>query len=136
MRLVLAPGRNAAAWWPAVRKRVAACCARSSGKYEPADVLRLVLAGRMQLWTAVDDAAAVRAVAITEIVSYPRRRVCRLLACTGTGIDDWWPLIAGLEAWARDAGCTALEPLARPGWERRLKSAGYRKTHIILEKTL
>ena len=78
----------------------------------------------------------ITAIAITEIVDFPRRKICRLLACTGTGADRWLDKLAEIEDWARHRGCTAIEPIARPGWERKLTARGYRKTHVVLEKSL
>ncbi len=121
--------------WEKVRGLVASACARSGGKYAAVDVLRLALGGAMQLWAAMDGDAA-KAVAITEVTAFPRRLVCRVLACTGEGPESWLGHLAAIETWARAQGCTAIEPVARPGWERLLKPLGYRKTHVILEKPL
>jgi len=132
-------------WWPILRDRIAAACARSGGKYLPADILKEVAAGRMHVFAvtplARDDASAdapppIQAIAIAEITQFPRRRVCRVLACTGEKTSEWLDKLAEIEAWARRCGCTAIEPVARPGWERKLKSRGYRKTHVVLEKSL
>jgi len=180
--------------WPRIRDRIASCCQRSGGKYAPADVLRSLIAGGMQLWLAVDEPispekttrvplharqevvqqvehrrespagtdvpapasklgwsgdfasrnteaatcerARIKAVAITEIAAYPRITVCKLLACTGDDAARWVELLAPIEAWAKSRGCAAMEPICRPGWERRLKPLGYRKTHVVLEKCL
>lgn len=121
--------------WPQIRDGIAACCARSGGKYEPVDVLQQAIVGRMQLWL-VRDEGAIHALAITEIVPYPRITVCKLLACTGEQAARWVNLISAIEAWAKDRGCAVLEPVCRPGWERHLRPMGYRKTHVVLEKTL
>lgn len=150
--------------WPQVRDRIASCCARSGGKYAPIDVLRHLIAGSMTLWLATDqnsdsceppsgadashtaeregwcggscEAAGIKALAITELAAYPRITVCKLLACTGDDAALWVDLLAPMEAWAKQHGCAVLEPICRPGWERRLKPQGYRKTHVVLEKLL
>ncbi len=90
----------------------------------------------MQLWLAVDGSGRHHAVAVTEIVQYPRCSVCAVLACTGEDAADWAPLIQGIETWARERGCRTIEPRCRPGWEKLLKPHGYRRTHSILEKPL
>lgn len=122
--------------WPLIRERVASCCARSGGKYEPLDVLLNCLSRRMDVWLARDDAVQITALAVTEIVVYPRITVCRLLACTGDDARRWIDLLAPLEAWAKAQGCAVMEPICRPGWERHLKPKGYQKTHVVLEKSL
>jgi len=95
-----------------------------------------LIAGSMNLWLAVDETDAIKAVAVTEIAAYPRIMVCKLLACTGDDAALWVDLLAPIEDWAKSRGCAAMEPICRPGWERRLKSLGYRKTHVVLEKCL
>ncbi len=136
MRLHAPEPRNIPDIWPTIRERVASCCGRSGGKYEPVDVLLNFLGGRMELWLVLDEADAIQALVITEIVAYPRIRVCKLLACTGEGAPQWLDLIEKIEAWAKARGCGAMEPICRAGWERRLKPLGYRKTHVVLEKSL
>ena len=145
-------------WWSLVRDRVASTCERSSGKYQPADILKQLVDGQMQLWAVLDEepeasedetkrlqgsrarqateGPQIKAIAITEISQFPRARVCWVLACTGDVVDDWLDHLSEIESWAHARGCTAIEPVARPGWERRLNSRGYRKTHVVLEKTL
>lgn len=122
--------------WSRIRDRIAACCERSGAKYEPIDVLRNLIAGAMTLWLAIDETDEIKAVAITEIAAYPRITVCKLLACTGDDAALWVDLLVSIEAWAKQHGCAAMEPICRPGWERRLKPLGYRKTHVVLEKGL
>jgi len=122
--------------WPQIRDRIASCCERSGGKYAPADVLRNLIASAMNLWIALDEDNAIKALLITEIAAYPRITVCRLLACTGDDAALWVDLLAPIEGWAKSQGCAAMEPICRPGWERRLKPMGYRKTHVVLEKRL
>jgi len=185
MRLQLPQPPDIPGLWPHIRDRIASCCERSGGKYAPADVLRSLIAGEMQLWLAVDEPispekttrvpphawqevvqrvehrrespsgadapapasklgwraatcerARIKAVAITEIAAYPQITVCKLLACTGDDAARWVELLAPIEAWAKSRGCAAMEPICRPGWERRLKPLGYRKTHVVLEKCL
>lgn len=136
MRLVAPAPDELADLWPIIRDRIASCCKRSGGKYEPVDVLQNLINRRMDLWLAVDDANAVQALAITEIVDYPRVKVCKLLAGTGDDAERWYRLIDGIENWARSQGCGVFEPICRPGWEKRFAALGYRKTHVVLEKRL
>lgn len=90
----------------------------------------------MNIWLALDDKKHHAALALTEIVDYPRIRVCKLLACTGEDASKWIDLLSGIETWAKSNGCGVIQPICRPGWERLLKPHGYTKTHIQLEKTL
>jgi hypothetical protein len=87
----------------------------------------------MQLvWLAVDD-KEIMAVATTHLVR-PREKVCVLTACAGREREQWLPLFARIEQYAKDEGCTKMRIYGRKGWERVLD--GYRVEHVILEKVL
>lgn len=56
---------------------------------------------------------------------------------TGHGRKQWEHLLPDLEQMLRDAGCVECRPLCRPGWARAvLQKAGYRITHVQMEKVL
>lgn len=59
---------------------------------------------------------------------------CRIPFCTGDGARGWVHLLDGIEAWAREEGCTKLDMIARKGWAKHLPD--YRMTHVVLEKDL
>ncbi len=125
-------------WWPHVAPLVALACARSSGKFEPADVARAAAASRFQLWVGTDEAdpSLVRVMLLTRLLPYPRLLACEVLACVGDDRPDWEDHLATVEAWAKAQGCALMQPIARPGWERVLAKRGYKKTHVMLEKKL
>lgn len=104
------------------------------GRLLARDVLDLVLAGRMQLWVAHEPPEAIRAVCLTEVIDYPRKRVCRIVALFGRGFRAWVPMRGEIEAWARRQGCGAMEAVARLGWAR--VAPDYELTHVFLEKEL
>ena len=54
----------------------------------------------------------------------------------GYGRKQWEHLLPELEELLRKAGCVECRPLCRPGWAKVLKAAGYRLTHIQMEKSL
>lgn len=135
MRLCPAPADRIPGIWAEIRDHIAGACEFSGGKYAAGDILKALLARNMQLWLVVDG-DRVAAIVLTEIASYPRFKVCKLLACTGEARETWTHLIGEIEAWARAQGCAVLESIARPGWERVLKPLGYTRTHVVLEKRL
>jgi hypothetical protein len=90
------------------------------------DVKARVLAATAQFWPRPDAAA------VTEIVTYDRAKVCRVWLAGG----NLRTIVAAqpeVEAWARGIGCTGMEIIGRPGWERAL---GYRNTAVVLAKEL
>lgn len=92
-----------------------------------------VLNGRALLWLAIDG-TTVNAAAVTELITTEWRKVCMIVACGGEHMDDWLPLIAGIEKFARAENCAAVQIVGRKGWLRKLQD--YRTTSIVLEKEL
>jgi hypothetical protein len=123
--------------WPLVAPSLAAVCTRSRGKDSLAELLAAFGAGRKQLWIWWPSAAGLEALAVTEIVDYPAIKICRVCIATGAARHAWLaPGLAVIEAWAREQGCDAVEPVARLGWKRDLKALGYRAHHVIMSKEL
>jgi len=129
------PSTQLADCWNGIKHMVTDACTHSNGKYEAIDILHALLREHMQLWAIVGE-TGISAIVISEIVNYPRIREFRILATTGEGMSDWLHHLAALENWARSQGCQASEAIARPGWEKVLKSENYKRTHIILNKSL
>jgi hypothetical protein len=122
--------------WPRLGPLVGLACSRSGGKFQAVDVARAAIDGRFQLWVGMDDEEDIKVLLITHINVFPRLKICEVLACVGDDMPDWKDLLCVVEDWARENGCARMQPVARPGWEKVLKSDGYVKTHVILEKVL
>lgn len=54
----------------------------------------------------------------TEIVNYPRKKICRLTLCAGEGLHRCRDMFGLIERWAKQNGCQGLEAVGRKGWER------------------
>lgn len=100
----------------------------------PSDYLKACEEGRMQLWCAVG--LGVEAICVTEVISYPRRKVLAVDVLTGADRPRWLHHLDTLCEWGRSMDCLAIEALARPGWGRALAGAGFKTTHVLLEKEL
>jgi len=118
------PAAEVEALWPRVAAHFEGVAARSGGRFAPEDWRRAFRDRSRQLWVAHEPAGAgigeVRAVLATEVRSYPGRRVAALVACSGSGREDWIGFLPLVEAWARAQACAAIEAEARPGWRRVL----------------
>lgn len=55
---------------------------------------------------------------------------------TGRNYKAWIHLLPELEDMLRTAGAVEVRPLCRPGWRKLLEAAGYRVTHLQMEKSL
>ena len=122
--------------WHDLRGHVELACQGSNGKYEAVDVLRLLISTNMQIWASIVGDKP-EAIAITELVNYPRKRIARIMACVGKDADKLAEHLPAIERWAKEQnGCAALEAIVRPGWEKIMKPSGYVKSHVIVEKVL
>lgn len=92
-----------------------------------------VLAGRALLWLVWND-PHLEGAAITQIEKTESSKVCTIVACGGDAMRSWVHLIADLEGYARQQGCTVSRIAGRFGWQRILPD--YRTAKVILEKRL
>lgn len=121
---------EAFASWRRVEPLIEPALAHLGGRFAPIDILAEIASGDMQLWR-IGQPEPVAAI-VTEIVDYPRKRACRVLLVGGFGLRAWRaPLLAALDAFARDHGCDLLEGGGRMGWAR---AAGFRVNGVHLEK--
>ena len=123
------------AFWSEIAPLIEKLTARTGGRFRAVDLAKAVIARDIQLWAALDD-GHVSAIATTEIINYPQRRIGRFLATSGEDIERWIGHVGAIEEWARQNGCTAMEAVARKGLERVMKPHGWTCTHVVLEKDL
>lgn len=135
-QLVAIPDTALAVLWPQIGHLLAAIAEGSSGKYMTGDLIKAISVKDMQLWSAVTDDHEVLGIATTELLNFPRKKVCRFIGATGKEPTLWLPHMKEIEEGAKRIGCAANEIIARPGWEKLLAPLGYRKSHVMLEKEL
>jgi hypothetical protein len=144
--------------WPHVRDLIHAAMKRGGlSSFSPVEAS--VLAGDALVWLAIareehqgvdarlrglcrkrpdGHGEQIQAAAVTELHETEWRKVCVLVACgsrrSAKREGGWLPLLDGIEAYARAAGCSAMRIMGRKGWARVLNS--YTVKRIILEKDL
>jgi hypothetical protein len=122
--------------WPHVTSLLRRAITRT-GISAFADIEREILRGDALLWIAVSgegSVAAIEAVASTSLQQTDVGKVCVITACAGTNMSRWLPLVAGIEAYARDESCKRVRIFGREGWLRVLD--GYGQTNVVLDKQL
>ena len=117
--------------WPQARLLIKAAIDHT-GLSEFADIENQVLAGDQLLWLAISD--HIEAAATTKLIKTGERKICILVACSGSQRERWFSLLAQIETYARNEGCKCVRIYGRRGWERVL--SGYRVEHVILERAL
>ena len=100
------------------------------------DILRFVLNGQMQLWVGHDDNEIYGHV-ITEVKSYPRRKMLVVQYCAGEPnhmqyVDD--EMFDLLDRFAKDAGCSGIEFVGRPGWRKQAGKYGFEVQSVMYQK--
>ena len=119
------PAEEAGKWWPVVSEWCVAALEYGCGLLELEDIVAGVAARDMQMWLVFDDDRPV-AVCITEILSFPRKKMLSAFIIGGVGLESWvGQLDDTLTRYAQGQGCTVLNGSGRRGWERVLKKFGW-----------
>ena len=119
--------------WDHIQPHLEAMSPHSEGELEVEDFHQLLANGEMQLWLAMEDEVILAAM-VSQIVSYPRKRILRIIAIGGGEMGRWLPFLPGLEEWALENGATALECWGRKGWLRVLDD--WKCSYHVLTKDL
>lgn len=111
-------------YWPLVEGLIEKAMKRTGllNTLGPADFLEYLQERKMQLWIA-HKADRVIAVAITEILVFPKARVIGvpILGAVRGSIKDWFKHVETIKDFGREHGCTYLRGWGRKGWEKLLK---------------
>ena len=108
----------------------------SEGELESKDLITPLSEGDQNLWVALEDGKIVASM-VTEIISYPRKRILRVITLasnSGQGMDDWYEFLPMVEGFALSRGCSALEAWTRKGMARKLKD--WKHTYMVITKDL
>lgn len=112
-------------FWPHARDMILSAVRRTELS-DPQDLEYDILNGDQLLWLAIDG--ALKAAASTHLAN----NVCTITACGGAGMQQWLPLFAQIEKYAKDEGCRCVRIFGRRGWLRVLE--GYKTKHVIMER--
>ena len=116
--------------WINVRDVLNPAIKRLGGTHTEEDVLSMILAKRLQLWTIRQSAL------ITELVTYPRFTELSVFAAGGKK-SDLMESKSYLEKHAKDIGCYRVKIEGRLGWKKVYESdPGYKFQSLTLTKTL
>lgn len=106
------------------------------GEASPGELLVDILAGKAQLWVAMEGQTRLGVVA-TAITRTPEGNHLQIRALGGQNLERWVHLIRVIENWAKGLGCNRVMTLARRGIAAMLKqSHNYHSSHELVTKTL
>lgn len=92
---------------------------RMDGRYWPEDIADAVRRRDMQLWVVLRG-DELRGIILTQVVVWPRVKVCCLFGVAGYGVREWLHVREQLRQWGREQGCAVMEVSGRHGWQRLL----------------
>ena len=119
--------------WDKVEPILARVVSRSEGELETEDILDLVTEGRMQLWIVADDKEIIAAL-VTQIITYPQKKVLRLVSLAGEDFNKFKHFLDMVQSFAIRKGCTALELWGRKGWKKLLPE--WKSEYIVYTKDI
>jgi hypothetical protein len=122
-------------FWPAVRVKLVRAIEENHGEYTLSDIYNFLSRGTMQLWIVAEE-LDLKSVFVTEIITYPRMRVCFIVLAAGEGLDDLVAQLDVVEQWAGELGVDELRIQGRRGWQRVLRSKGFSLSYTVLRKVL
>ena len=127
--------------WSLVKKDISEALSYSGNHTDADFVYDCVKADKMQLWVVWDKDKPTTlekyyGVVVTEIIQRTLVKTCNIFIVTGRRRQKWQHLISVLEDWAKSIGCTDMYLISRKGWERIMEQFNYKKTHVVLEKSI
>lgn len=104
-------------------------------KHRVTDVLNRVKTGQAQLWASTEG-TELRAVAVTEIIIYPLKRVLRYWLLSGLEMPSTEEQDT-IENWAMNVyGTTEVEAIVRRGFVKKLKERGFHEAGVVMTRPI
>ncbi len=119
--------------WPHVSDLLEKAQPHSEGELATEDYYPLLKSAQMQLWVAVEQRQVIAAM-VTQIIPYPRKKVLRIIAIGGSGMERWISFLPKVEQFARNLECDSLEAWGRKGWKKILTD--WSDSYIVFTKKL
>lgn len=117
--------------WDKVSPLIERALQYADGKFTIESVKNSLVSRNMQLWVYINN--DIKSCAVTQIHSYPNKKVCSVLFAAGQDVHEWLQFMTLVEEWARSNLCESIEIYGRPGWERLL---GWERIHVVIRKNL
>ena len=141
MQLINIPIKKVDEVWSLVKKNIQQALSYSGNHTDADYVYQTIKDGKFQLWVVWDESKKTvkeqyNGVVVTEIVQRKLKRSCHIFIVTGKNRQQWQHLISVLEDFALKNDCNNMELISRNGWEKIMNKFNYKKTHVVLEKTL
>lgn len=107
------------------RKWIEDALAYGGGTHNFDNIVEGVLTGHMQFWPGEESCA------ITEIIVFPKKKVLHVFLAGGS-MDEIIAMNESAKIWGKAQGCVNMTIAGRKGWEKVLKSHGYKPVYTTL----
>ena len=113
----------------------------SNGRFTADSVEGDLLRGNQVLWILYRGDDDILMALTTAVSTYPDRTFLNVMFCGADGREEYFKqhrdlIVSSISEWAKIHNCSGVEISGRPGWERRLAPAGYKKAYTVLELEL
>lgn len=116
--------------WTRCKPWIEAAHAEGIGLETIEDVERNIESGVYQVWFAPHSCA------VTEVISFERRKLLRVNYCGGDLVDLLDNVEPALCAFAKHMGCDGIYAGGRKGWQRVVEGRGYRFGWVTMIKDI
>lgn len=123
--------------WPFITDRLEKAIERSRGRWSMEALFQALQSEVYHLWLAFDGDNNVDGVGVTQVVTYPNRRMLAIQFLGGENFMDWvWSMLGTFNSFARDIECQGIEATGRDGFWKWLSKDGFEKAYTVFEKRL
>ena len=136
MQMSLVPPGQVAGVIPALLPYLQVSEQWTRGRSTVDDILRFILNGQMHLWVGHEDGKIYGHV-ITEVKQYPQSKMLTIQYCAGEPNHMQYveeEMFDLLSRFAKDAGCSGIEFIGRPGWRKTASKYGYSVQSVMYQK--
>jgi hypothetical protein len=119
--------------WKTIEPYMEKAAEYTYGRYTSDDIYDSLKEYDHHLWVAFDG-DKIKGAVVTNIITYPRRKVLCMSFCGGTELKNWKdPMLELLRQFAKDVGCDGIEATARRGWAKVFENDGYKGHWVTFE---
>ena len=126
------------ACWDRAKPLIEKACEMSNGRFTIESVASDLSSGAQVLWILYRGDDDMLMALTTAVSHYPDRTFLNVMFCGADGREEYFKqhrdlIVSSISAWAKMHNCSGVEISGRPGWERILAPAGYKKAYTVLE---
>jgi hypothetical protein len=119
--------------WKTIEPYMEKAAEYTYGRYTSGDIYDSLKEYDHHLWVAFDG-DKIKGAVVTNIITYPRRKILCMSFCGGTELKNWKdPMLELLRQFAKDVGCDGIEATARRGWAKVFENDGYKGHWVTFE---